>query len=111
MARHLYPDQLYPCPLPPQGGHVARQLYPGPLGGHMTLSNIIPGRCSILSGHIVWIIDRKKQAMLSHPKQPVTAHVPPPAERKDRSDGKSPSTIFDSRLGGDDDSAITSGTS
>ncbi|RVW68868.1 hypothetical protein CK203_064646 [Vitis vinifera] len=38
--------------------------------------------------------------MLSHPRQPVTAHVPPSAERKDRSDGKSPPTISDSRLGG-----------
>ena len=77
----------------------------------MTLSNIIPEWCSILSGHIVRIIDCKKQVMLSHPRQLVTAHVPPPAERKDKSDGKSPPTISDSRLGGDDDSAITSGTS
>ena len=105
---HLYPDQLYPYP---PRGHVTRRIYPGPPGGHTTLSNIILGRCSILSGYIVQIIDLKKQAMLSHPRQPVTAHVPPPAERKDRSDGKSPPTISDSRLGGDDDSTITSGTS
>ena len=96
---------------PSQGGHVACQLYPGPSGGHTTLSNIIPGWCYILSGYIVRIIDRKKQAMLSHPKQPVIAHVPPPVERKDKSDGKSPPMISNSRLGGDDDSAITSRTS
>ena len=57
------------------------------------------------------IIDCKKQALLSHPKQPVTAHVSPLVERKDKSDGKSPPTISDSCLQGDDDSAITSGTS
>ena len=92
-------------PLPPmtRGAH----LYPGPLGGHTTLSNIIPRRCSILSGFIVWIIDCKKQALLSHPRQPITAHVPPPAERKDRSNGKSLPTISNSRLQGDDDFAFT----
>ncbi|RVW49666.1 hypothetical protein CK203_076711 [Vitis vinifera] len=31
---------------------------------------------------------------------PATAHVLPPAERKDRSDGNSPPTIFDSHLQG-----------
>ena len=82
----------------PQGGHVARQLYPGPTGGHTTLSNIILGRCSILSGYIVRIIDRKKQVMMCHLRQSITAHVPPPAERKDGNDGKSPPTISDSRL-------------
>nr|CAN81620.1 hypothetical protein VITISV_021703 [Vitis vinifera] len=87
------------------------KLYPSPPGGHTTLSNILPERRSTLSGYIVRIISRKTQAMLSHLRQPVTARIPLPTERKDRSDGKSPPTISDSRLQGDDDSAITSRTS
>ncbi|RVW43766.1 Retrovirus-related Pol polyprotein from transposon TNT 1-94 [Vitis vinifera] len=39
--------------------------------------------------------------------KPATTHVPPPAGRKDRSDDKSPPTISDSRLQGDDDPATT----
>ena len=105
---HLYQNQLYPYP---PRGHVTCHIYPGPSGGHTTLSNIIPEQCSILFGFIVWIINCKKKALLSHPRQPVTAHVPPPVERKDKSDDKSAPTISDSRLQGDDDSAITSGTS
>ena len=51
------------------------------------------------------------QAMLSHLRQLVTTRIPPPVERNDRSDGKSPPTISDSHLQSDGDSAITSGTS
>ena len=124
---HLYPDQLHPYP--PRGHLVCTSirinsirtpkrtrgahLYSDPLGGggHTALSNIILGWYPILFGFIVWIIDCKEQALLSHPRQPVTAHVSSPAERKDKSDDKSLPTISDSRLQGDDDSAITSGTS
>nr|CAN66464.1 hypothetical protein VITISV_016560 [Vitis vinifera] len=73
----------------PPRGHVAYTSIQIPQG-HTTLSNIIFGQCSILSGPIVRIIDCNAQALLSHPRQPATAHVPPPAKRKDRSDGKSP---------------------
>ena len=82
-----------------------------PPGGHTALSHILLERCSPLSGCVARISGRKTQAMLSHLRQPVTARIPPPAERKNRNDGKSPPTIFDSRLQNDDDSAITSGTS
>ena len=54
---------------------------------------------------IHWIIDCTKQILLSHLRQLW------PAKRKDKSDDKSPPTISDSRLQGDDDSAITSETS
>ena len=74
---------------------------------HTALSDIIPRRCSILLGPIIRVIDCSEQALLSHPWQPATAHVPPPAERKDMNDGKSPPTISDSRLQGDDDPATT----
>ncbi|RVW67690.1 hypothetical protein CK203_064122 [Vitis vinifera] len=107
------PDDTWHAPLsgstlsvPPKRTHGAH-LYPGPLGGHTTLSNIIPKRCSILSRPIVRIIDCNKQALLSHPRQPATAHVPPPVERKDMSDSKSPPTISDNRLQGDDDPTTT----
>ena len=71
----------------------------------------MPGRQYILPGYIVRIIDRSEQALMSHPRQPATAHVLPPAERKDRIDGKSPPMISDSRLQGDDDPATTLRTS
>ena len=74
---------------------------------HTTLASIMPGRQYILPGYIVRIIDCSEQALLSHPRQPATTHVPPPAEREDKSDGKSPPTISDSRLQGDDGPATT----
>ncbi|RVW16985.1 hypothetical protein CK203_070653 [Vitis vinifera] len=57
------------------------------------------------------VIDCDKQVLLSHPRQPVTAHVPLLAGRKDISDSKSPPTISDSRLQGDDGPATTLRTS
>ncbi|RVW90984.1 hypothetical protein CK203_044164 [Vitis vinifera] len=65
------------------------------------------GRQYILSRHIVRIIDCSKQSLLSHPRQPAIAHVPPPAERKDKNDGRSSPTISDSCLQGDDAPATT----
>ena len=82
-----------------------------PQGRHTALSDIIPERCSILPGPIIRIIDCSEQALLSHPRQPATAHVPPPAGRKDRSDGKSPPTISDSHLQGDNGPTTTLRTS
>ncbi|CBI39485.3 unnamed protein product, partial [Vitis vinifera] len=58
---HRCPDQLYPYP---PRGHVARTSIRVPQGGHTTLSNIILGRCSILSGPFVRIIDCNEQALL-----------------------------------------------
>ena len=109
MTRDTYrcPDQLYPYP---PRGHVARTSIRVPQGEHTTFSNIISGQCSILSS-IVRIIDCNEQALLSHPWQSATTHVPPPVERNDRGDDKSPPTISDSRLQGDDDPATTLRTS
>ena len=111
------PDGTWRAPLsgstlsvPPKRTCDAPHLSGSPRG-HTALLNIIPGRCSIISGFIVRIIDCKKKALLNHPRQPVTAHVAPPVERKDKSDGKSSPTISNSHLQSDDDSAITSGTS
>ena len=80
-------------------------------GSPQALSNPLPGRCSPLSGYVVRTIGRKTHAMLSHLRQLVTTHILSPAKRKDRNDDKSSSTISDSRLQNDDDSAITSGLS
>ena len=92
---HRYSEQLHSDS---PKGHVAHSPIRTPQGRHTTLSNIIPERCSILPGPIIQIIDCSEQALLSHPRQPAIAHVPPPVGRKDRSDGKSPPTISDSRL-------------
>ena len=92
---HRYPEQLY-SDSPRE--HVARYPIRTPQGRHTTLASVMPGRQYILPGYIVRIIDRSEQALMSHPRQPATAHVLPPAERKDRIDGKSPPMIFDSRL-------------
>ena len=78
---------------------------------HTALASIMHGRQYILSKHIVWIINCSKQAFLSHPRQSATANIPPPAERKDRSNGKLPPTISDSRLQGDDGPATILRTS
>ena len=107
------PDDTWRAPLfgsilfvPPKRTRDTSHLSGSPRGAHDTLKYY-----TRVMLYPIRIIDCKKQALLSHPKQPVTAHVSPLVERKDRSDGKSPPMIYDSRLQGDDDSAITSGTS
>ena len=101
---YLYPDRPWP---PPQEDAWRTPLSGSPREEHTTLASIMSGRQYILSGHIVRIIDCSKQSLLSHPRQPATAHVPPPAERKDMNDGRLPPTISDSRLQGDNDLATT----
>ena len=90
--------------------HVARQLSTRvPSGGTRHTQILYPaGRCSLLSGYVVRTLGRKTRAILSHFRQPITARIPSPAERKDRDDGKSSPTISDSRLQSDDDSATVS---
>ena len=89
--------------------HVAHQLSTQvPSRGHTALSNPLPGQCSPLFGYVVRTYGRKTQVMLSHFRQPVITRISPPAERKDRNDGKSSPTISNSRLQNDDDSTITS---
>ena len=69
--------------------------------GRETRTSLVYTTISIFDGTI-----------LSHFRQPVTAHIPSPIERNDRNDGKSfPPTIFDSRLQGNDGSATTSAPS
>ena len=83
--------------VPPGGTRHSQILYPN---GALFYQDTLSGSLAV-----------KKQAMLSHLKQLVTAHISSPAERKDRNDSKSPPMISDSRLQGDSDSAITSGIS
>ena len=83
----------------PQATRGMPALYPGLLRGHTTLSNPLPGRWSPLFGYVV----RAYEALAvkcgpSHFRQPVTAHIQPPAERKDGDDGKSSPMISNSRL-------------
>ena len=69
---HRYPEQLYSDS---PRGHVARYPIRTPQGRHTTLASVMPGRQYILPGYIVRIIDRSEQALMSHPRQPATAHV------------------------------------
>ena len=101
------PGSTLAAPPPPEEDTGRTPLSGSPREEHTVLASIMPGRQYILSGHIVRIIDCSKQALLSHPRQPATAHVLPPAERKDKSDGRSPPTISDSRLQGDDGPTTT----
>ncbi|RVW27907.1 hypothetical protein CK203_084956 [Vitis vinifera] len=79
-------------------GHVAHSPIRTPRGGTRHSQISYPSDALSYPGPIIQIIDCSEQALLSHPRQSATAHVLPPAGRKDRSDGKSPPTISDSRL-------------